>query len=123
MKKLTSIISMLLVAIVVTLASCSAVTIINAIHDFNDKCPIDYGNGVVMQSAVLDNNGDAVFTIDAKQALSDAVATDEMSETFKKAIESDADLVQVMKDSNTKLIIRVNCSDDTVEFTYEATDL
>jgi predicted glycosyltransferase involved in capsule biosynthesis len=76
-----------------------------------------------MQSAVLDNNGDAVFTIDAKQALSDAVATDEMSETFKKAIESDADLVQVMKDSNTKLIIRVNCSDDTVEFTYEATDL
>ena len=123
MKKVASIFAMLLIAIVVTLSSCSVVTIVDAIHDFNATCPIDYGNGVIMKSAVLDDNGDAVFTIDAKQLPSEAIANDEMAENFKKGLENEKELVKLMKDSNTKLIIRINCSDDTVEFTYEATEL
>ena len=122
MKKLTSIISMLLIAIVVTLASCSAVTIVNMIHDINDQCPIDLGDGIVLKSAVLNDKGDAVFTYDAKQISSDAI-TDEMVENFKNSLASDAEMVKLMKDSNTKLIFRYNCSDDTVDVTYEATDL
>ncbi len=122
MKKLTSIISMLLIAIVVTLSSCSVVTIVNVIDDINKQCPIELGNGIVLKSAVLDDKGDAVFTYDAKQISSDEI-TDEMVESFKNSLASDTETVQLMKDSHTKLIFRYICSDDTVDVTYEATDL
>ena len=123
MKKFTSIFATLLIAIVVTISACSSLTIGAAIGQLNSQCPIDYGNGVSMTSAQIDGNGDAVITIEAPAVPSSVLGSDQMVQTLKSAIEQDADLVKVMKDSNTKLIFRMVGSDDTVEASFEATDL
>lgn len=123
MKKFASIFAMLLIAFVVTFSACSSLTIGAAIGQLNSQCPIDYGNGVSMTSAVIDGDGNAVITIEAPAIPSSVLGSDQMVSTMKGAIESDAELVKLMKDSNTKLIFRMVGSDDTVEASFEATDL
>ena len=123
MKKFTSILSMLLIAFVVTFSACSSLTMGSAIAQLNSQCPMDFGNGVSMTSAVIDGDGNAVMTIEAPAVPSAVLGSDEMVANMKSVIESDADLVKLMKDSNTKLIFRMVGSDDTVEASFEATDL
>jgi hypothetical protein len=122
MKKIASIFAMLLIAFVVTFAACSSMTMGAAIGQLNSQCPVDFGNGVSMTSAVIDGNGNAVMTIEAPAVPSAVLGSDEMVSKMKSVIESDADFVKLMKDSKTKLIFRLVGSDDTVEATFDASD-
>ena len=123
MKRITSIFAMLLIVFAVTFSACSAYTIVSAIDQLNKECPVDMGNGISMTSAAIDNNGDAVITITAPSVPVDALTSDDVVSNMKKSIESDDDLIKLMKDSNTKLIFHMVGSDGTADVSFEAADL
>ena len=121
MKKFTSIFAMLLIAFVVTFSACSSMTMASAIADINSQCPVDYGDMGKMTSATIDGNGDAVMTIETSLP-SSVFTSDEMKKSLNSMFDGEDDLVKLMKDSNTKLIYRIKCSDDVVDITFSATD-
>ena len=80
------------------------------------------GNGMTMTSAQIEN-GDAVVIIEAPSVSSSIIENSGMSERLKESVKSDAQMSQLLKDSNTKLIYRIKASDGTVDVSVSPSDL
>lgn len=101
---------------------CSSLTIGAAMSQLNSECPVDMGNGMTMTSAQIEN-GDAVVIIEAPSVPSSIIENSGMSERLKESVKSDAQMSQLLKDSNTKLIYRIKASDGTVDVSVSPSDL
>ncbi len=123
MKKLASIFAMLLMVLTLSFTTgCSSLTIGAAMSQLNSECPVDMGNGMTMTSAQIEN-GDAVVVIEAPSVPSSIIENSGMSERLKESVKSDAQMSQLLKDSNTKLIYRIKASDGTVDVSVSPSDL
>ena len=126
MKKIISLCAMLVMVLTVTfsLNSCSSVTVGAAIGELNSQCPKDMGDGMTMTSADI-VNGDAVITADAPNLSAEALNAN-MS-TVKSGLISmfkeDAEFVNVLKDSDTKLIYRFKCNDGNIDIVIAPNEL
>ena len=123
MKKVASIFAMLLMVLTLSFTTgCSSLTIGAAMSQLNSECPVDMGNGMTMTSAQIEN-GDAVVIIEAPSVSSSIIENSGMSERLKESVKSDAQMSQLLKDSNTKLIYRIKASDGTVDVSVSPSDL
>ncbi|MCR5454853.1 MAG: hypothetical protein K6F33_07705 [Bacteroidales bacterium] len=122
MKKIASILAMLMMVLTLSISfnSCSSITIGAAIAQLNNECPQDMGDGLTMTSAEL-IDGNAVITINAPTASSAGVAA--AKPALVEFVKQNAEFSQLLKDSNTSLIYRFKCSDGTTEVSVAPNEL
>lgn len=122
MKKLTSLLAMLLMVATLsfTFTSCSSITIGTMMGQLKAQCPMDWGNGLTMTNAELSGD-DAIITISAPALTTSLVST--MKPAMVEAAKSDTEFSKLLKDSNTTLIYRYECSDGTADVKITPSEL
>ncbi|MBQ3656268.1 MAG: hypothetical protein II956_05380 [Bacteroidales bacterium] len=126
MKKIISLCAMLVMVLTVTfsLNSCSSITVGSAIGELSAQCPMDMGDGMTMTAAEI-VNGDAVISVNAPSLSAEALNAN-MSAVKANLInmfKSDAEVANVFKDSDTKIIYRYKCGDGDVEIVISPSEL
>ncbi len=107
MKKIASIFAMLLMALTLSISfdSCSSATVGAAIAQLNSQCPQDMGNGLTMTKSEL-VDGNWVITVSAPNGSAELFDGNAMKPNLLSYVKSDADMVKLLKDSNTALIYK-----------------
>lgn len=124
MKKIASMFVMLMMALTlsITLNSCGTSSVAEELAVVNKECPHTYEDGTKLVSASMEGS-DAVIVIDMPSVPSAGFMTDEIDASLLELAKFDAHLVDLLKAENKNLILRIKCSDDTVNITIRPDQL
>ena len=124
MKKIASMFVMLMMALTlsITLNSCGTSSVAEELASVNKECPHTYEDGTKLVSASMEGS-DAVIVIDMPSVPSAGFMTDEIDASLLELAKFDAHLVDLLKAENKNLILRIKCSDDTVNITIRPDQL
>ena len=124
MKKIASMFVMLMMALTlsITLKSCGTSSVAEELAAVNKECPHTYEDGTKLVSASMEGS-DAVIVIDMPSVPSAGFMTDEIDASLLELAKFDAHLVDLLKAENKNLILRIKCSDDTVNITIRPDQL
>ena len=98
---------MLLMALTLSISfdSCSSATVGAAISQLNSQCPQDLGTGLTMTKSEL-GDGNWVITVSAPNGSAELFDGNAMKPNLLSYVKSDADMVSLLKESNTALIYK-----------------
>lgn len=124
MKKIASILAMLLMVLTISLSlnSCGGFTIGAAVGQLQSQCPKDMGGGLTMTNADL-VNGNIQITISASQISSDDFDGDSFKALQAQNFKSDADFSKLLKDTKTSVVYKFQLADGEEEVTIAPSDL
>jgi len=124
MKKIASILAMLLMVLTISfsLNSCGGLTIGAAVAQLQSQCPKDMGSGLTMTKADL-VDGNIVVTISAPNGSAEVFDADAAKPGLVQLIKSDADMTKLLKETNTGLTYRLTFPDGEEDVTVSPSDL
>ena len=117
MKKLTSLLAMLLMVATIsfTFTSCATSTVADEVAKLNKECPYDSGVAVLRSVTMEGNNAVISFETDLFPV---EILESGSPETFADLAKFDKHLVDLLKAENKNLILRIKNGEKEVAFTY-----
>lgn len=122
MKKIASILAMLLMAIVISTAmvGCGGLKSTAAFNQMKSRCPMDMGNGLTLTDVEQDGNN-SILVISAPNASKSALAA--AKPELLSYVKSQRGLVKSMQKEQATLTMRFVCSDGTADVSISPSDL
>jgi len=122
MKKIASILAMLLMAIVLSTAmvGCGSVKGTTAFEQMKSQCPMDMGNGLTLTDVEQDGNN-AIIIISAPNASKSGLAA--AKPALVEFVKSNRGFAKSMQKEQTTFTMRFVCSDGTEDITIHPSDL
>jgi len=111
---------LMVLTINISLDSCGTITIGAAVAQLNAECPKDMGDGITMtKSELVDGN----WIITASAPTLETTLVDFMKPAMTDYVKSNAEMSKLLKETNTTLVYRFECSDGTADVKVAPSDL
>lgn len=114
---------MMVLTLSFTLSSCGGTaTVDEEVAALNKECPIKIDDEAKISSVVTER-GNAVVTMETNAFPADALMNDEINDALKDFARFDTHLIDLLKAEKKSLILRVVCSDGSVDITFDPNKL